>query len=52
MSVGGQGGGEPIPQPPDFILVGKVQVVKSDSCSSRGGALLGRAPVDEFGLRD
>ena len=52
MSVGGQGRGEPVPQPPDFVFGGKVQVVKSDSCSGRGGAFLGRAPVNKFGLRN
>ena len=52
MSVGGQGWGKPVPQPPDFVFGGKVQVVESDSCSGRGGALLGRSPVNEFGFRD
>ena len=51
MSVGGQGRGKPVPQPSDFVFGGNVQVVKSDSRSRRGGTLLGRAPVDEFGLR-
>ena len=50
VGVGGQGRGKPVPQPPDLVFGGKVKVVKPDACSGGGGALLGCAPVDEFGF--
>ena len=50
VSVGGEGRGKPVPQPSNFILGWKVQVVKPDACGGGGGAFLGRAPVNEFCL--
>ena len=52
VGVGGQGRGEPVPQPSDLVLGGEIQVVESDACGGRGGTLLGRALVDKFGLGD
>ena len=52
MGVGGQGRGEPVPQPSDFGFGRKVQVVKPDACGGRGGAFLRCAPVDKLGFWD
>ena len=52
VSVGGQGRGKPVPQPPNFIRGRKVDIVKPDACGGGGGAFLGGAPVNEFGFGD
>ena len=52
VGIGGQGGGEPVPQPSDLLLAGEIQVVESDARAGRRGTLLGRATVDKFGLGD
>ena len=52
MGVGGQGRGKPVSKPPDLVFGWKVKVVKPDPCGGRGGAFLGGAPVNEFGLGD
>ena len=52
VCVGGQGRGKPVPQPSDLDLGRKVQVIKPDACGGGGGALLRRAPVNEFGFGD
>ena len=50
VGVGGQGRGEPVAQPSDFVLGEKVEIVKPNACRGGGGAFLGCAPVDEFGF--
>ena len=52
VRVGGQGRGEPVPQPSDFVFGRKVEVVESDACSGGGGAFLGRMPVNELSFGD
>ena len=52
VRVGGQGRGEPVPQPSDFVFGRKVEVVESNACSGGGRAFLGRTPVNELSLGD
>ena len=52
VGVGGQGRGEPVPQPSDLFLGGKVEIVESDTCRGGGGAFLGREPMNELSFRD
>ena len=52
VGVGGQGRGEPVPQPSDFVFGRKVEVIESDACSGGGGAFLGRTPVNELSFGD
>ena len=50
MSVRGEGGGEPVAEPPDFFLRGEVEVVQLYSRLRGGGAFLGGTPVYELSL--
>ena len=52
VGVGGQGGGELVPQLSDFFLGGEVEGVEPNACQQEGGALLGRALVNELSFRD